>query len=354
MALPASLPLPYDLRPASEAVARFVHAGALSCAVFGVADGAGHQEIVAINGQGAKARADSVFFIASVTKAIMATALMRYVDEGRLDLRQPLGTYLPDVPRGGLDEVNAWHLLTHTSGLPDMPMDRLRSDRPDYRSVLERTLATTPRWEPGSRYEYNSSAWVLLSELMGRLSGTPFPEVLRLRLTGPLLMSETVFDARPLRRRIVPVQGINADNRVVGEMLMWFLARATLPGGGMFSTASDLLCLGKALLPSVDAASGTRILSREAVATMAQQQIEGVPHLAEDGSVSYMEQGIGWRKSGGAWPAGDSVITHGGVSGPRVWVDLERDLVFVFLTNVWGAPSDAAIAVLEEVYRARG
>jgi CubicO group peptidase (beta-lactamase class C family) len=86
---------------------------------------------------------------------------------------------------------------------------------------------------------------------------------------------------------------------------------------------------------------------------MAEAQTDGIPALADDGSVSYVGQGLGWRKAGGGWPPGSSVMTHGGRSGSRLWVDPERDLAFVFLTNVWNAPSDAAMAVLHEVYRAR-
>jgi CubicO group peptidase (beta-lactamase class C family) len=354
MAFPASSPLPFDLQPASDVATRFVLSGQLPCIVFGVADGDGRQQVVSVSGGRVSVRDDSVFFIASVTKAIVATALMAYVDEGRLDLREPLTSYLPEVPGGEFGAVSAWHVLTHTSGLPDLPLDRIRTERPNYQRILARTLQTTPRWSPGSRYEYNSAAWVLLSELMARLSGMPFPDALRLRLTSRVGMTETVFDARPFRSRVVRVDGVRADNRLIGEVLLWFLAQATLPGGGMFSTVSDLLRLGRALLPSADAANGDRILSREAVSEMARPQLEGIPYVADDGSVSSVEQGIGWRLGGGAWPSGDGIITHGGVSGSRLWVDLERDLAYAFLTNVWDAPSDAAIAVLEAVYRAHG
>lgn len=354
MSLSVSGPLPFDLQPACDVAMRYVEGGDLPCIVFGVADGAGGGEVVAISGSRIEVHDDSIFFIASVTKAIVASAVMQYVDEGRLDLQAPLTMYLPELPRGELGPINAWHLLTHTSGLPDMPLDRMRSDRPDYQDVLAWTIQSAPRWQPGSRYEYNSSAWVLLAELMARLSNMPFPQALEQRLTAPLDMTETVFDARPLRSRLVAVEGIGADNRLVSEVLLWFLARATLPGGGMFSSVPDLLKLGRALLPSSGAATGSRILSHDAVAAMAQQQIEGVPSIAPDGTVSSMEQGLGWRRTGGAWPQGDAVLTHGGKPGSRLWVDLDREFAFAFSTNVWDAPSDAAIEVLEAIYRGRG
>jgi CubicO group peptidase (beta-lactamase class C family) len=345
---PLDADLDWDLTPALEVAADFVAAGSLPCLVFGVVDGAGHSEVVAISGPEQEAHDDSVFFIASVTKAIVATALMRYVDEGRLDLHAPLSRYVPEFRDDGREAVSAWHLLTHTSGLPDMPPERIQAERPTYRRVLAETLTTTPRWEPGTRYEYNSSAWCLLSEAMARLSSTAWPEVLTDRLLGPVGMVDTTFDARPSRSRIVPVTGIDISNRLVAEALLWFLARAALPGGGLFGTVPDLLRLGLALLTP-----RSPILSRAAVAQMAEQQVEGIPLIAGDGTTSYVEQGLGWRRSGGGWPAGDAVLTHGGRSGSRLWVDPERGFALAFLTNVWGVSSEAAIAVLEEVYRAR-
>lgn len=346
--------LEWDLTGALDVATRFVADGELPCIVFGVIDANGGSEVFALSGPRHDVTDDSVFFIASVTKAIMATAVMQYVDERRLDLRAPLARYLPAFGAEGREAVSAWHVLTHTSGLPDIPPEQLRDERPTYARMVEEVVRTTPRWEPGTRYEYNSAAWVLLSELMARLSGVPFPDVLEQRLLRPLGMHDTTFDARRLRRRLVAVDGISADNRLVGEVLLWFLARATFPGGGMFGTVPDLLRLGWALLaPDGAGPPGPRILSQATVRRMAQQQIEGIPHVAEDGSVTPVQQGIGWRRSDGGWPPGEAVLTHGGRSGSRIWVDPERGFAFAFATNVWGAPSDAAMAVLGEVYQAR-
>jgi CubicO group peptidase (beta-lactamase class C family) len=212
--------------------------------------------------------------------------------------------------------------------------------------MLEETLATVPRWEPGSRYEYNSSAWSLLSETMARLSSSRWPDVLEQRLLGPLGMVDTTFDARSQRRRVVSVDGVGANNRFVAEILLWFLARASMPGGGLFGTVADLLRLGEALLKP-------GLLSQATITSMAEQQIAGVPHIAEDGRVSHVEHGLGWRRSGGGWPAGEQVLTHGGRSGSRLWIDPERGFAFAFVTNVWGVSSEVAMAVLDEVYRAQ-
>ncbi len=343
---PGAAELDWDLEPALEVAAGAVADGQLPCLVFGVVDAEGRSAVVAVSDETAEVHEDSVFFIASVTKAIVATALMQYVDEGRLDLLAPLARYVPEFDGDGREAVNAWHLLTHTSGLPDISAQRMRSERPTYARILAETLGSVPRWEPGTRYEYNSAAWCLLAETMAHLSSSGWPEVLQARLLGPLGMTDTTFDGRGLRDRIVPVAGVGANNRLVAEVLLWFLSRAALPGGGLFGTVPDLLRLGHALLVP-------GLLTRATIAAMAEQQIAGIPHIAEDGHVSYVEHGLGWRRSGGGWPAGERVLTHGGRSGSRLWIDPERGFAFALVTNVWGVSSEVAMAVLEQVYGTR-
>ncbi len=343
---PSSAELDWDLGRALEIATRAVADEVLPCLVYGVVDGDGRSEVIAVSREALEVHDDSVFFVASVTKAVTATALMLYVDEGRLDLHAPLARYVPAFAGKEREAVTAWHLLTHTSGLPDMSVEQMRRERPSYARMLRKTLTDAPRWEPGSRYEYNSSAWCLLSEAMAGLSSSSWPTVLHERLLGPLGMTDTTFDGRGLRSRIVPVDGVGTGNRLVAEVMLWFLARASLPGGGLFGTVPDLLRLGGALLRP-------GLLTGSTIATMAEQQIAGVPSIAEDGSVSYVEHGLGWRRSGGGWPRGESVLTHGGRAGARLWVDPEHDFAFVFATNVWGVSSEVTMAVLDEVYRAR-
>jgi CubicO group peptidase (beta-lactamase class C family) len=347
-----------DLGAARELASRYVRERVLPSVVFGVADGAGGQAIVAVGDPRYRVGADAVYFLASVTKAIVATAVMRYVDEGRWDLHAPLARYLPDFVGSGREAVTAWHVLTHTSGLPDVPVEELRRLRPSYAHLSREVRRHVPRWAPGSRYEYSSSAWLLLSDTMAALSGMPFARALEQRLTGPLGMVDTSFDPRPARGRIVSVNGSGPRDRLVDEILVRFLARATLPGGGMFGTVDDLLRLGTALLPGAPTGSDgpvlRRVLTRAAVEAMSALQTDGIPHLAEDGSRTEVAQAIGWRKPGPGWPQRPSVITHGGISGARLWVDGGSGLVFAWLTNLWHAPEEPAIAVLESIYRARG
>jgi CubicO group peptidase (beta-lactamase class C family) len=179
------------------------------------------------------------------------------------------------------------------------------------------------------------------------------------------------FDPRALRSRIVRVHGVGVDNRLVQEVVLRFLARATLPGGGLWGSASDLLRFGRSLLPR---GSGTapRILSQAAIDEMTREQTHGIFDIREDGTLRDPRYALGWGKphpaglapsvvddssapDGGELvrvPASPSTFTHGGASGTRLWIDPERELVFVFLTNQWGVSDQPMFSVLREVYTA--
>ena len=92
------------------------------CAVIGVSDAWGTLHLQALSGPADRPTTDSRFFLASVTKPIVATAVMQLVDESRLDLHEPLVHLLPEL--AGVtwrERITAWHVLTHTAGLADVP-----------------------------------------------------------------------------------------------------------------------------------------------------------------------------------------------------------------------------------------
>ena len=342
-----------DLEPARQVAAAYVAEGTLPCVAFGVVDAAGRSASAIIEGPERDVDRESIFFLGSITKGIVAVALLQYADEGRLDIHAPLARYIPELKGTSSDGISAWHVLTHTSGLPDMTVEELRRERPTYERSLRFVLESTPRTEPGAEYDYNSAAWLLLSETMARLSNMAFGEALATRLSGPLGMVDTGFDPRPQRERVVPVHGFRADNRLVQGILLRFLAKAQLPGGGMFGTLPDLLRLGRVLLPADEVDPAPRVLTQATIDEMTRNHTEGMTHVSEDGVEREVRQGLGWRKPLPEWPGSDRVFTHGGISGGRLWVDPDASLAYVFLTNLWQAPLEAPIAVLDAVYRAR-
>jgi CubicO group peptidase (beta-lactamase class C family) len=345
--------LDIDLGPARRMAADWVAKGVVPCAALGVIDAAGRFRCDFVPGREGHLDLRTVFFLASITKGIVATAVMRYVDEGRLDLHTPMRRYLPELADRPAGRVTPSQLLTHTSGLPDMPVQSLREQRPTYERSLEFASTAEPLAEPGSTYAYNSVAFILLAETMARLSDSSFAEALSERLTEPLGMTDTTFDARPMRDRLLPVHGFGADNRIVQEVLLRFLAGAKLPGGGLFGTLGDLLRLGRALLPADPAVPGPRVLSQAALDEMSRDHTEGWRHVSEDGIEREVRQGLGWRKPQPGWCGTASAFTHGGICGGRVWVDPEAGFAVVFLTNYWEAPIEVSLSVIDAVYRVR-
>jgi CubicO group peptidase (beta-lactamase class C family) len=393
-----------DLARAFDPAAAAVTDGILPSAVIGVSDGHGTRALVAHPGQHDRGvTTESVYFLASVTKPIVATAVMQLVDEGRLDLHAPIGRYVPEW-RGPVKEaVTAWHVLTHTAGIADIRQELLLRERPSYRGMLERICAADLQSAPGERYAYASDSFYLLAETISRLTGMPFGDALRRRLLEPLGMTSTTFDPRPMRSRIPPVRGVPLGNPLLRELILRFLAKATLPGGGLFGTAEDLLRLGRALLPR-ESGPGPRVLSQGAIDHMTREQTAGTLEIHADGSTRDPHYALGWRKpdsrgttqgsigspsdaedwngtapdesvvladstgdargardaeaardaetSDSIVPASPGTFHHGGASGTRLWVDPERQLVFVFLTNQWGVTDAPMFATLREVYRA--
>ena len=214
---------------------------------MGVSDALGTLAIHAVPGPAdRRVAADSVFFLASVTKPIVATAVMQLVDEGRLDLHAPISRYVPEYSGGLRDRVTAWHVLTHTSGIPDIGLEHLTRGRPSFakqlRTVLRRDAHVRARQPLLVRVQLVLPAG---GGPRRRLTGLPFPEALRRRVLAPLGMVDTSFDPRPQRPRVQQVHGVRVDNFVTRELMVRFLASATLPGGGLFGPAEDLLRFGR-------------------------------------------------------------------------------------------------------------
>ncbi len=352
-----------DASEAIELTEALVAEGTLPSAVLGVSDARRTLVIHAVRGsQDRRIEADSVFFLASVTKPIMATAVIQLVDEGRLDLHRPIGDMVASYRGGRRDLVTPWHVLTHTSGILDMDLERLRRSRPSYDALLARVVASQPAFEPGSRFAYGSDGFLLLAEVLRACTGMGLPDALRTRVLAPLGMGDTRFDVRPMLRRAVDVHGIGRANPVTRRLMTRFLARATLPGGGLFGTAEDLLRFGRSLLPSARVPPGSpRVLSERGIHLMTREHTQGIPEVLEDGTRRDPHYALGWHKplpsedgvtlAGVHLPTSIAAFTHGGASGTRLWVDPERTLVAVVLSNRWAMEQEPAARILAAVYR---
>jgi CubicO group peptidase (beta-lactamase class C family) len=340
--------------------ARQVEDGVVPFVILGVANAAGTIRLEAVpSKEAAPVGAAAVCLLASITKPIVATAVMRLVQDGRFSLTAPLSTWLPELGTLGRPPITAWHVLTHTTGLGEVDIEQLLLQGGDRAELLRQTLALPQEAAPGSRFKYTTCTFDLLAEAVERATGTPLEQVLRDEVLGRLGMTDTLFDPREdLADRMAPVVvgGWDAapgpqlvDPATASPVLGGYIG-LRMAGGGLWSTAADLLRFGRAMLGGGEL-EGTRVLAPAFVDLMTREVTVNGLGGAED-RLAEEHYAIGWVKRGPASPASASAFGHGGMSGTRLWIDPEHDLVFVYLTGVWGLPTQPIDGVQNAVYAA--
>lgn len=350
---------PVRLGRAFDVVREHVTSRAVPAAVLAVADRRGVKRLEAFGRAhgGDDVDEDSVFWIASITKPIIATAVLQLAEEGRLALGHPVQRYLPEfTPPGPLDGgpggdvVTTWHVLTHTAGLSDAPREVLERRRPKPEWLYRRQCSEPLLFPPGSRFTYASDSFYVLGELITRLSGRRYPDYLRQRILAPLGMTRTGFDPRQLDARAAPIHGLGVPRALLG-MALRYVASLEAPGGGLWATAADIVRFGQAVLGG-GRLGGARLLSQPFVELMTREHTAGI--LEPGVPPRAPHYGLGW---GIAAPGGPSVARpgsfgHGGATGTILWVDPASDLVFVYLQNRWDDDMHAGTTALQAVYGA--
>lgn len=274
--------------------------------------------------------ADTIYDLASLTKVVATTtAAMLLVDEGRLDLDARVASLLPRFAGPGKDRVTVRHLLTHSSGIDWWaPLYRELSGRAAF---LDRIYSMPLVSEPGAQMKYSDLGILLLGEVLERVAGRPVDELVRERLFEPLGMRDTGWrpEAR-LATRIAPTEFDPWRGRVVhGEVHdeNAFALGGVAPHAGLFGTARDLARFAQMLLWK-GAYGGQRIVRRETVELFTRAA----------GSPEGSSRALGWDtkspsgSSAGELFSGDS-FGHTGFTGTSIWIDPERDLFLVLLTN---------------------
>ncbi len=187
---------------------------------------------------------DTVFDLASLTKPIAtATSIQLLVEQGRLDLHERVATYLPEFGRNGKEAITVLQLLTHQGGLT--PDNELGDYADGPAQAWERICALGVRAEPGQKFMYSDVGFIVLGELVRRVSGEGLDRFVQQRIFQPLGMRETTFlPSEPLRARAAPTEKRD-DHWMQGEV---HDPRAYLLGGvaghaGLFSSAEDLALL---------------------------------------------------------------------------------------------------------------
>jgi CubicO group peptidase (beta-lactamase class C family) len=241
---------------------------------------------------GVEATPDSLFQIGSITKVWTATLVMQLVDEGRLDLDEPVVTYLPGFKVADAEvtrTVTTRHLLAHTSGIDgDLFLDTGRGD--DAVSKYVDACASLGQNHPlGATMSYCNSGYTVLGRLVEVLRGQTWDTVLRERLLAPLgldsagTLPEEALLHRAATGHITPPGG---ELQVTPQ---WGIYRSAGPAGLIHATARQTLAFAQLHLADGVAADGTRVLSTESARAMREPQVE-VPDRWTLGS----HWGLGW------------------------------------------------------------
>lgn len=191
----------------------------------------------------------SVFLIASVTKQFTAAAVMKLVEEGRVDLEGTVGDYLPEY-EGPARGVTVHQLLTHTGGVAnytDMGARMARQSRLDvtHEEMVAMWAEEPLGFEPGSRWAYSNSGYYLLGMIIERVTGERYAEHLRRAVWEPLGLGETYYCGH---REIIPHR---AKSYGVRDGALFnappLSMNAPFAGGALCSTPGDLVRWTRAL-----------------------------------------------------------------------------------------------------------
>lgn len=263
---------------------------------------------------------DAVFLLASITKPMTATALVVLVDRKEVSLSDPVQRFIPEFRGDGREAVRVKHLLTHTSGLPDMlPEDQqLRKEHAPLSAFVEGTCRAPLLFRPGSQVRYQSMGLLIAGEIVQRVSGRSLPSFAKDQVFRPLGMQNTSIG---LGGRTIP-QTMQCDlpNATDWDWNSLYWRSLGSPWGGAHSTAGDV---DRFLQTFID--PGQRILKPESAAAMIANQTRGLNK----------PWGLGWMLNNGQFGQGCSSSTfgHSGSTGTLCWLDPKNQVSFVLLTT---------------------
>ena len=270
---------------------------------------------------------DTIFDIASLTKVVAtAPAILALVDDRKLDLDAPLGRYLKEFKGPQLAWLTVRRVLTHTAGFADLPSSEAIAK--GARDGVRLLAAGVSKPSPTAPFHYSDTGFIVLAELVRRVSGEPLDRFTRKRFYEPLGMRKTTFNPPATwRSRIAPTQFLR------GRMLRGVVhdPRARQLHGvaghaGLFSTVDDLGRFCRMLLGD-GMAGGRRYLSSAVVHAM----------FAPNGA-GEATRGLGWdmasgysRALGSFFPLGS--VGHTGFTGTSIWMDPPTRTYAIILTS---------------------
>lgn len=320
---------------------------------------------------GSKMTTDSVFWIASMSKAITSTAAMQLVEQGRLDLDKPIKDVLPELASPqvlqGFDEagegilrparraITLRHLLTHTAGFgydiwsEDLVRYQHKHGIPGVVSCQNLALTTPLKFDPGDRWDYGINIdWA--GKAVERVSGINLEDYFRQHLFGRLGMNDTGFKLSDGRRsRLVGMHARNEHGAL--EPIPFEVPQEPefyMGGGGLYGTAGDYLRFQQMIL-NRGSLNGVQVLKPETVQLMSENNIgpldvqllrTAIPPYSNDAEFfpgMVKKWGLGFMINTEPAPYGGrsaGSLTWAGLGNTYFWIDPTRKVAGVILTQL--------------------
>lgn len=267
----------------------------------------------------------TIYDIASLSKVVgTTTAIMILYDEKKIGLDDAVVNYLPTFGGGDKDKVTIRQLLTHTSGLPaGRDIWRIAQTPLEARALV---LSTPLEGRPGAQYIYSDLGADVLGLLVEVVAGEPLDKFLNRRVFEPLGMNETMYrPADSLKYRIAPTEvtpprGYPLRGEVHDENA--YALGGVAGHAGLFSTAADLSVFAQMMLNGGEY-NGVQIVSKPTVELFT--------------SRAFGHRALGWDTAEGDYGSGrylgPTAYGHTGFTGTSMWIDPEREMFVILLTN---------------------
>lgn len=294
----AKLPTTFDIAAIDAYLeAQVKEASRVGLSVALVKDG----QVVLAKGYGKRSLVDSRpvepdtrFAIGSVTKQFACVCVLLLAEAGKLSVQDKVAKYYPDLTRAG--DITLLDLMNHTSGYPDYyPLDFVdrRMQRPIAPDELLRQYAGSKLdFEPGTKWSYSNTGYILLGRVVEKVSGEPFGAFIQRRIFQPLGMTNTVYEPshpEPRSAQGYTTFALSPPQPIAPEGKGWLEA-----AGGIYSTPSDLAKWDLALI-------GGRVLKPQSYALMT------TPRMLPDGKNTEYGCGVSVRTQ-----SGRQVVAHNG------------------------------------------
>jgi len=330
---------------------------------------------------GAAMTAGSVFWIASMTKAITSTAAMQLVEQGKLALDRPIADVLPELAapqvlegfdaagepklRAAARPITLRHLITHTAGFcydiwnPQVARYVERKEIPSIFTCQNAALMLPLAFDPGQRWEYGVNIdWI--GKAVERVSGQRLGDYFAEHLFGPIGIKDTGFKLTPERRaRLVGMHSRGEDGTLAPmEFEMPQEPEFEMGGGGLYGIAADYLAFARVFLSEGRAEDGRQVLRPETVRLMAENAMGELNVRALAAAPPYSNEaeffpgmvkkwGLGFMISTEAVPGGRSAgsLAWAGLGNTYFWIDPAKGVAGVILMQLIPFADVKALAV---------